>query len=115
MFTFGFIAITPVSIQSMLQTQWLLLSIEEVGSILFIVVLWTFVSYILVLMGQRLLRPTVAAMYNYFQPIIACLVAISWGLDVFNLYKAAAVVLIFTGVYLVTKSRAKEEIKAWRK
>jgi drug/metabolite transporter (DMT)-like permease len=35
-------------------------------------------------------------------------VAILWGLDSFNVVKLIAVVLIFSGVMLVNKSRAAE-------
>ena len=45
-------------------------------------------------------------MYNYVQPIVASLIGVCLGLDSFNVLKGFAVVLIFTGVYLVTISKA---------
>lgn len=79
-----------------------------------IVVGSTFISYMLVVIGQRRLRPTVAGMYNYIQPIVACLVAICWGMDSFNAVKVVAILLIFGGVYLVTKSRSREEMEKYK-
>ncbi|MDE5918542.1 MAG: hypothetical protein K2H05_03405, partial [Duncaniella sp.] len=56
--------------------------------------------------GQENLRPTLVGMYNYVQPIVATTTGIILGLDVFTIYKGIAIVLIFTGVYLVTISKA---------
>ena len=68
-------------------------------------------SYILMVAGQKRLRPTVAGMYNYVQPIVACMVAVSIGLDTFNMTKLAAICLIFGGVYLVTASRSRADVE----
>ena len=65
----------------------------------------------LVVVGQKRLRPTVAGMYNYIQPLVACIVAVCWGMDTFNLTKTVAVLLIFGGVYLVTSSRSRAEME----
>ena len=85
---------------------------QEIGALTFVVVGGTFFSYMLVLVGQKMLRPTVAGMYNYVQPVVSCAVAVAWGLDVFNMTKVFAVLMIFCGVYLVTASRSREEMVA---
>ncbi len=72
----------------------------------------TFVSYILLPVGQRYLRPTITSMYNYVQPVIASVVAVCWGLDSFNLMKGLAVVLVFAGVFMVTKSKSRAQLEA---
>lgn len=46
-------------------------------------------------------------MYNYVQPIVATITGVCLGLDVFTPLKALAIVLIFSGVWLVTISKAK--------
>lgn len=66
----------------------------------------TYLAYICIMIGQKSLRPTVVGMYNYVQPIVATGIGIWLGLDEFTPAKGVAVLLIFTGVYLVTKSRA---------
>lgn len=58
------------------------------------------------------MRPTVAGMYNYVQPLVASIVAVCWGMDTFNLTKILSVVLIFGGVYLVTSSRSRADVEA---
>lgn len=113
MFTYAFICTLPFSARDLMATNWSALAPSAIGGLAFIVVGATFVSYMLVVVGQKNLRPTVAGMYNYVQPIVACIVAVCWGMDSFNLTKAAAVVLIFGGVYLVTASRSKKELTAY--
>lgn len=71
----------------------------------------TFISYILVVIGQKRLRPTVAGMYNYIQPLVACIVAILWGMDTFGMTKAFAILLIFAGVFLVTMSKSRKDME----
>ena len=65
MFTYAFICLLPFSYSSLLATDWLALDGARIASILFVVVGATFLSYILIIVGQKNLRPTVAGMYNY--------------------------------------------------
>ena len=48
-------------------------------------------------------------MYNYVQPIVATITGICLGLDRFTPVKALAIALIFSGVWLVTISKAKDQ------
>lgn len=75
----------------------------------------TFFAYLLVPIGQRLLRPTVATMYNYVQPIVASCIAIIVRLDSFGIMKSFAIALVFLGVYIVTQSKSKAQIEAYKK
>lgn len=114
MFTYAFICLLPFSYSSLLATDWLALDGARIASILFVVVGATFLSYILIIVGQKNLRPTVAGMYNYIQPLVATIVAICWGMDSFNLTKVLSVVMIFGGVWLVTSSRSRAEMEAYK-
>lgn len=64
----------------------------------------------LVPIGQRTLRPTVATMYNYVQPIVASIITVFVGLDTFGLMKSIAIALVFLGVYIVTRSKSREQL-----
>lgn len=110
MFTYAFICALPFSYRSIVATDWLALGLDDVMSIGFIVVFATFVSYMLIIVGQKNLRPTVAGMYNYVQPVVACIVTVCLGLDTFNVMKGVAVVLIFGGVFLVTTSKSRSDM-----
>lgn len=110
MFTYSFICMLPFSANDLMATQWSALTSDTIWGIAFVVVGATFISYMLIVVGQKNLRPTVAGMYNYVQPVVSCIVAICWGMDSFNFMKIIAVVLIFGGVYLVTASKDKKAI-----
>ena len=112
MFTYAFICALPFSYNDLLHTEWKSLQNTEIGALVFIVVGSTFISYVLIVIGQKNLRPTVAGMYNYVQPLGASIVAVCWGMDTFNFVKIISVALIFGGVYLVTNSRSKAEMEA---
>jgi len=65
-------------------------------------------TYFLIPVGQKNLRPTLLSMYNYLQPLIASAIAIFYGLDKFGWDKLLACFLVFAGVYFVNNSRAKD-------
>ena len=80
----------------------------------FVVFFGTYLSYICVIIGQKTLRPTVVSVYNYVQPIVAVSVSVAIGLAVFKRTQALAVVLVFSGVWLVVKSKSKRDIERVR-
>ena len=79
----------------------------EYAELAYVLIFGTFLCYLIVPVGQKFLRPTLVAMYNYVQPIVATAVAIIWGMDTFNVLKVVAVVFIFSGVLLVNRSKAR--------
>lgn len=75
----------------------------------YVVFFGTYVSYILTMIGQKTLRPTVVSVYNYVQPIVSVAVSVLTGLGVLKPSHALAVILVFSGVWLVTKSRSRRD------
>lgn len=69
----------------------------------------TYLAFMLIPMALKTIRPTVASMYNYVQPIVASAIAIAIGQDTFSITKLGSLLLVFVGVYLVTTSRSKQE------
>lgn len=106
MFLSAAIMSLPISVPVAAATNWSAISAVEWGGIATVVIFATYIAYICVMTGQKLLRPTVVGIYNYLQPIVATTVGITLGIDTFTLPKAIAVVLIFSGVWLVTTSRS---------
>lgn len=102
----------PSTIVYIRATDWSAITALEWAGIAYIVVFATYVAYICIMIGQKNLRPTIVGMYNYVQPIVATIVGIFLGLDRFNIPKSIAVILIFTGVYLVTISKSAASDKA---
>ena len=88
-----------------------LLTWIEVG---YVVVCGTFFCYILTMIGQRTLRPTVVSVYNYVQPIVAVAASLIMGISTMKLTHVLAVVLVFSGVWLVVKSKSRKDIEEER-
>jgi len=110
MFLFATIIAFPFCWQSLITTQyatWNSLTCLQIG---YVVGCATFLSYLLIPIGQKSLRPTTLSMYNYLQPIVASLVAVIMGLDSFNIEKIVSGLLIFSGVFLVTRSKSREQL-----
>lgn len=90
----------PIATKSLIETAY-------------VVVFGTFIGYILIINAQQVLRPTVVSVYNYVQPIVAVTVSVAACIGVLKWMHALAVVLVFTGVGLVIKSRSRrDEINA---
>ncbi len=111
MFTYASVCVIPFS-----YNEWACAGLGDVWSdawwgVAAFVVGPTFVSYLLLPVGQRFLRPTVTAMYNYVQPIVATLAAVWMGVGGFSVLKGVAVVLVFCGVGMVARSKSREDME----
>lgn len=107
MFTFATICVLPFTAQEFWLQDWSSLSTVVILGCIFYIVGPTFLSFVLLPIGQRSLRPTVTAMYNYVQPIVALIIAVIAGLGRINVWNGTAMIMVFTGVYMVTRSRAR--------
>lgn len=110
MFIYAAIVIIPLSYHHVASLVWTSISMKTWFETAFVVVGGTFLAYILMMIGQKILRPTVVSMYNYVQPIVACVVSVIAGLGIFGVGQATAVLLVFLGVYLVTKSKSRADL-----
>ncbi len=109
MFTFATFMVLPFSFGSVMAIDFAAVPVKtwiETGYVVFVA---TYLSYILTMIGQHTLRPTVVSIYNYVQPLASVLVSVITGLGVFLPAHAVAVVLVFSGVWLVTKSRSRAD------
>ena len=94
---------------SMIREPWSATTLLETA---YVIVFGTFIGYILIIKAQKILRPTVVAAYNYVQPVVAVVVSVLAGLGVLMWTHALAVVLVFSGVSLVTKSKSRRDMEA---
>lgn len=106
MFLSASVVALPLSSPIIASTDWVEISANEWLGVAAVVVGATYIAYICIMIGQKNLRPTIVGMYNYVQPVVATSVGIWLGLDRFTFIKGIAVVLIFSGVWLVTVSRS---------
>lgn len=111
MFLFATICGLPFCYQPLMQTNYMALSAGVYYRIAFVILFATFIGYLLIPIGQKVLRPTTFSMYNYVQPIVASIAAIIIGLDTFGYEQALAGILVFSGVYIVTQSKSREQLQ----
>lgn len=76
---------------------------QELFAITYVVIGGSFISYLLLIVGQRHLDPPTVAAYNYVQPIIAAVVGIMLGLDILTWQKCLSLLLIASGVILISR------------
>ena len=100
-FTFG--RVSSIDYAAIPTSTWL-----ETG---FVVIFGTYISYILMMIGQQTLRPTVVSIYNYVQPVVSVTVSVLTGIGVFKPTQGLAVILVCLGVWLVTKSKSRRDME----
>jgi drug/metabolite transporter (DMT)-like permease len=112
MFLFATITCYPFCSASLMTVDYSAFSAEVYIRIAYVVVLGSFMTYLLIPIGQQTLRPTTLSMYNYLQPVVASFVAVIIGMDTFGIEKTISAVLVFAGVYIVTKSKSRAQVEA---
>jgi drug/metabolite transporter (DMT)-like permease len=115
MFLFATVFSIPFCWQDVVAVNYVRLPLGIFLNIGYVVVMATFVSYLFIPVGQKVLRPTVLSMYNYLQPIVSSLFAVALGIDVFGWTKGFASLLVFLGVYIVTQSKSRAQLDAEKK
>ena len=111
MFLWAFILVWPFSYREVLTTPWAAISTKAWLEVGFVVFFGTYVAYILTMVAQQTLRPTVVSVYNYVQPIVAVSVSVAIGLATFKWSQALGALLVFLGVALVTKSKSRRDME----
>ena len=106
MFLFTMLVTLPFNVKNLIHIPFGQIESRVAWQIAFVVFFATFVAYFLIPIGQKRLRPTLVSMYNYVQPIIATIISIIIGLDHFTWKKGIAMILVFSGVWIVNQSRA---------
>ncbi len=111
MFLFATIVSYPVLRKSIAHTDFMAMDLSVWLRIGYIVVFATFITYLLIPIGQKTVRPTTLSMYNYMQPIVASFVAVGLGMDSFGYEKIISTLLVFAGVYIVTQSKSRAQME----
>ena len=112
MFTYAAVMIIPFTFGDVSSIDYAAIPLRTWLETGFVVFFGTYVSYILMMVGQHTLRPTVVSIYNYVQPVVSVTVSVLTGIGVFKPTQAAAVVLVAAGVWLVTKSKSRRDMES---
>ena len=106
-FLFSAIMSLPMSFREVFSLSWTKIPAIQMWELGFLIVFATFISYFLIPIGQKIIRPTLVSMYSYIQPIIATIISIIIGMDILTWQKILAAAMVFAGVFIVSRSRTK--------
>lgn len=104
-FLFSLLMGLPFGGAEIMHTDLLSLPGKWLAELAYLIVMATFVAYFLIPLAQQRIRPTLVSMYSYLQPIIAIGISIAIGMDRLTITKVVATLMVFTGVWLVSRSR----------
>lgn len=105
-FLFAFAVSVPFTGKEIITLDWTSIPQIQLAELAYLVVCATFITYFLIPIGQKRIRPTLVSMYSYVQPIIAIVISICIGMDTLTWQKVAAAVMVFGGVIIVSYSRS---------
>jgi drug/metabolite transporter (DMT)-like permease len=103
-FTFGLVMILPFGWMQFSEIHWHQFSNPDFTALGFIVICGTFLAYIFNVLGIKNLGAGITGSYIYTQPAFTAIIAVFFLNEVLDLQKIIAAILIFAGVFLVTKS-----------
>ena len=106
-FLFSSLLSLPFAFSEVITIDWPSLSGAFIAELAFLIICATFVTYLLIPIGQKILRPTLVSMYSYVQPIVAIVVSICVGMDTLTWQKIVAAITVFSGVVLVSFSKKR--------
>lgn len=113
-FLFSACVSTPLSIKGLVNVNWATIPAIQYAELSYLIICATFISYFLIPVAQKRIRPTLVSMYSYVQPIIAIAVSIAIGMDTLTWQKMLAAILVFTGVVIVSYSKSANQSTSGR-
>ncbi len=103
LFLFAVIINLPLTLNEFLEVEWKALPAHALLKMGFVVVGTTFLTYLLNVFALKELSAATISAFIYLQPLIAIIYAVATGADNLNLVKVSAALLVFAGVYMVTR------------
>lgn len=104
-FLFSAVMSLPLSMKEIASLEWNAIPQVQIWELAFLIICATFISYFLIPLGQKSIRPTLVSMYSYVQPIIATAISIVAGMELLSWQKAIAAAMVFAGVFVVSRSK----------
>jgi drug/metabolite transporter (DMT)-like permease len=103
LYLIGLFMVIPFGFSELSVVNWESLPLPIMYRIGFIIVFTSFMTYMFNLFAIKELKPTTLSIFIYLQPVIASSYALLVGSDSLNFIKIGSTILIFIGVYLVTR------------
>lgn len=110
LFMIGVFINLPITIGEFTAVKWQSLPFEAAWKMAFVVLGTTFSTYLLNIYALKQLSASTLSAFMYLQPLIAIVYAILMGADSLNTTKVVAGLLVFAGVYMVTKKKTETRI-----
>ncbi|MCB9263554.1 MAG: DMT family transporter [Lewinellaceae bacterium] len=101
-FTFGALFVIPFGGPGLMAADWARFTPGIWMAVLYVLLCTTFLAYLFNAYALSVVNPSIVSIYIYLQPLLATLIAVSFGRDELTPLKLLAAVLIFSGVYLVS-------------
>ncbi len=101
-FTIAFIVNLPITYSSFSQINWEMPP-SIIASVVFVILGTTYMTYLFNGFALTKLKASTVSSFVYVQPLIGIIVAILSGQDQLNFTKAAAGILVLSGVYFASK------------
>ena len=102
-FSFGFLFVLPFGTSELLSVDWATFSTWIWMAVLYVLLFTTFFAYLLNAYALSSVTPSVVSFYLYLQPLLAAAIALFMGKDQLDWIKGVSTLLIFSGVYLVSR------------
>ncbi len=102
-FLFGWVMVAPFGYEELRSAEWSTFSTGIWLSIGYVIVFATFFTYTLNVYALKVVNPSIVSIYIYSQPVLASIIALSFGKDELTMGKIFGAMLIFFGIYLVSK------------
>lgn len=103
LYLFGLLFVIPFGFSELIAVQWNIMPTSIYLKVGFVILFTTCITYLCNLFALSKLKPTTVSIFMYLQPVIASIYALIVGSDSLNTIKIMATLLIFLGVFLVTK------------
>ena len=110
-FLFSACVSTPFSLKALIDVEWASIPAMQYAELAYLILCATFITYFLIPVAQKRIRPTLVSMYSYIQPIIAIVVSIIIGMDALTWQKVAAAGMVFGGLIIVSYSKSAQSAK----
>ncbi len=102
LFTIAIVINLPITFPEFLEIQWHSMPLWVYGSIAFVVVCTTFLTYLFNIFAMTELKASTVGAFIYLQPLFGIGFALSSGKDSLGLVQVIATVLVLLGVYLAS-------------
>ncbi len=106
-FVMGGILVLPFGLHQLINTDFSNFPSQIWVGIAFVIIGTTFLTYLLNAWALKHASPSMVGSYIYLQPVLASLIAVLAGKEWLTIEKGIFAALIFTGVFLVNKSKKR--------